>query len=82
MGFFGTLLYFASVKSFGGDAFISWQLLTANASHLDPAIAKIAFVFVMIGYGTKVGFAAMHTWKADAYSKAPNPIGTLFSGAL
>lgn len=82
LGFFGTLLYFASVSSFGGNQFISWQLLTANATHLDPSIAKIAFVFVMIGYGTKVGFAPMHTWKPDAYSKAPNPIGTLLSGAL
>ena len=82
LGFFGTLLYFASVSSFGGNEFISWQLLTANAVHLDPVIAKIAFIFVLIGYGTKVGFAPMHTWKPDAYSKAPNPIGTLLSGAL
>jgi len=56
--------------------------LTANAIHLDPLLAKIAFVFVLIGYGTKVGLAPMHTWKPDAYSKAPAPIGALLSSAL
>ncbi|PIV86270.1 MAG: hydrogenase, partial [Candidatus Moranbacteria bacterium CG17_big_fil_post_rev_8_21_14_2_50_41_107] len=50
--------------------------------NLSPLIAKIAFVFVLIGYGTKVGFAPMHTWKPDAYSKAPAPLGALLSGAL
>jgi hydrogenase-4 component F len=45
-------------------------------------MAKVAFVFVLIGYGTKVGLAPMHTWKPDAYSKSPAPVGALFSGAL
>ncbi len=82
LGFFGTLLYFTSVSSLGEGGFVSWQTLRENASHLDPLIAKIAFVFVLIGYGTKVGFAPMHTWKPDAYSKAPAPLGALLSGAL
>jgi hydrogenase-4 component F len=82
LGFFGTLLYFTSVSPLGGDGFVSWQALAINAAHLDPLIAKIAFIFVLIGYGTKVGLAPMHTWKPDAYSKAPNSIGTLLSGGL
>jgi len=82
LGFFGTLLYFTSMSSLGENGFVSWQSLMANAAHLDPLIAKIAFIFVLIGYGTKVGLAPMHTWKPDAYSKAPNPIGALLSGAL
>ena len=82
LGFFGTLLYFTSFGSLGENGFVGWQSLAANAIHLDPLIAKIAFVFVLIGYGTKVGLAPMHTWKPDAYSKAPNPIGALLSGAL
>jgi hydrogenase-4 component F len=82
LGFFGTLLYFTSFGFLGENGFVGWQSLAANAVHLDPIIAKIAFVFVLIGYGTKVGLAPMHTWKPDAYSKAPNPIGALLSSAL
>jgi len=80
LGFFGTLLYFTAIHQVGGA--VSWHLLLENASNLDPLLAKIAFVFVLIGYGTKVGFVPMHTWKPDAYSKAPAPIGALLSGAL
>jgi len=82
LGFFGTLMYFTSVIVSDGGAFMSWQALAASAAGLDSLIAKIAFIFVLIGYGTKVGFVPMHTWKPDAYSKAPNPIGALLSGAL
>ncbi|MEK7493544.1 MAG: proton-conducting transporter membrane subunit [Patescibacteria group bacterium] len=82
LGFFGTLLYFTSVEIGGSMPLVDWNLLSAHAGALDPAIAKIAFIFVLIGYGTKVGFAPMHTWKPDAYGKAPTPIAALFSGAL
>jgi hydrogenase-4 component F len=82
LGFLGTLLYFTAVNASADGGLVSWQLLMANATHLDPLIAKIAFVFVLIGYGTKIGFVPMHTWKPDAYSKAPAPLGALFSGAL
>ena len=82
LGFFGTLLYFTSVGAFGGDGFVSWQSLIENAAHLDPLIAKIAFIFVLIGYGTKIGLAPMHTWLPDAHSKAPAPISALLSGVL
>lgn len=82
LGFFGTLLYFTSTSSSGGDGFSSWQLLISNATHLDPLLAKIAFIFVLIGYGTKVGLAPMHTWLPDAHSKAPAPISALLSGVL
>ena len=82
LGFFGTLLYFTSVSLWSKGELISWQLLLTNATHLDPLIAKIAFIFILIGYGTKIGLAPMHTWKPDAYSKAPAPIGALLSGTL
>lgn len=82
LGFFGTLLYFTAIEPSQRNAFTNWDMLLTNASSLDPLIAKIAFIFVFIGYGTKVGFFPMHTWKPDAYSKAPAPIGALFSGAL
>jgi len=82
LGFFGTMLYFTAVKFPDESGLIDWQLLLNSASQLNPVVAKIAFVFVLVGYGTKVGLAPMHTWKPDAYSKAPNPIGALLSGAL
>jgi len=82
LAFFGTLLYFTSISQAGSGGLISWQLLLANASHLNPLLAKIAFIFALIGYGTKVGFAPMHTWLPDAHSKAPAPVSALLSGVL
>jgi len=80
-GFFGTLLYFTTIKSTPGG-FISWQTLMANAAHMDPLIAKVAFIFVLVGYGTKMGLVPMHTWLPDAHGKAPAPISALLSGVL
>jgi len=82
LGFFGTLLYFTALPSSDGFGIATWQTLLQNISNLDPSIVKIAFVFVLVGYGTKVGFVPMHTWKPDAYGKSPAPLGALFSGAL
>lgn len=82
LGFLGTLIYFTCVSATGETGLITWHDLLQNAGSLDPMIAKIAFVFALIGYGTKVGFVPMHTWKPSAYAKSPAPIGALFSGAL
>jgi hydrogenase-4 component F len=81
LAFLGTLLFFSGEsESLGG--FVTWSALASSTLVLNPLIVKIAFIFVLIGYGTKVGFAPMHTWKPDAYSKAPTPVVALFSGAL
>ena len=80
LGFFGTLLYFTVAKPTGG--MVSWDYLLSQAANFDPLLAKIAFIFVLIGYGTKVGFVPMHTWLPDAHSKAPVPISALLSGVL
>lgn len=82
IAFFGTLLYFVSLSKGGSTGFVSWHDLAYAANHFSPQIAKIAFVFVLIGYGTKVGLVPMHTWKPDAYNKTPAPLGSLLSGAL
>lgn len=82
LGFFGTLLFLYPAVHSGLREFINWQLLLSNASKFDPFIAKIAFVFVLIGYGTKVGLVPMHPWLPDAHSKAPAPISSLLSGVL
>ncbi len=53
-----------------------------GAWHLDPVIVKAAFIFTLIGYGTKAGLAPMHTWLPDAHSEAPTPVSALLSGVL
>jgi hydrogenase-4 component F len=81
LGFFGTLLYFVSIHG-GSVELVTWKVLGDHIAQLDPSIAKIAFIFVLIGYGTKAGLAPMHTWLPDAHSKAPAPISALLSGVL
>jgi len=83
LAFFGTLLFLAGPMSIvGGHTLISWNDLLTNANALNPVIIKIAFVFILIGYGTKMGLVPMHTWLPDAHSKAPVPISSLLSGVL
>jgi len=79
------LLYYTQVSAggTGGEATaLSWTALRAISGHLDPMMVKLAFVFILIGYGTKIGLAPMHTWLPDAHSQAPSPISALLSGAL
>lgn len=81
---FGTILtYFAAVNILGetGDA-LNWTALIAVADQFDPTIMKLAFIFILIGYGTKAGLAPMHTWLPDAHSEAPTPVSALLSGVL
>ncbi|MDD4600102.1 NAD(P)H-quinone oxidoreductase subunit 2, chloroplastic [bioreactor metagenome] len=76
------LLYYAQVSAgIGGDA-LSWLALKDSGAVLDVRMVKLAFVFIVIGYGTKVGLAPMHTWLPDAHSQAPSPVSGLLSGAL
>ncbi len=82
LGFLGTLLFFTPLLDLGYHGLVNWSVIMKNVSHFDPFVIKMAFIFVFIGYGTKVGLAPMHTWRPDAYSKAPTPIVALFSGAL
>ncbi|MCX9086367.1 MAG: proton-conducting transporter membrane subunit, partial [Candidatus Methanoperedens sp.] len=79
---FGTILtYYGAVKILGesGDA-LNWTSLIAVADQFDPTIMKLAFIFILIGYGTKAGLAPMHTWLPDAHSEAPTPVSALLSG--
>lgn len=82
LGFFGTLLFLTPATDSGADRFIDWHALGESASSMNPTLAKVAFIFVLIGYGTKVGLSPMHTWLPDAHSKAPSPISALLSGSL
>ncbi len=56
--------------------------LVAQAPALSPAWLKAAFVFLLVGFGTKMGLAPMHTWKPDTYGEAPPLVGGLMAGAL
>ncbi len=81
---FGTILtYYAAVNILGesGNA-LNWTALIAVADRFDPTIMKLAFIFILIGYGTKAGLAPMHTWLPDAHSEAPTPVSALLSGVL
>ena len=78
-----TLLYYAQVSVVGSDfEALSWLSLKEMSPRLDPTIMKLAFVFILIGYGTKAGLAPMHTWLPDAHSQAPSPISALLSGVV
>ncbi len=76
-------LYFSSVQVFHGSKVpLNWLFLYENAGMLHGSILKISFIFVLVGFGTKVGLAPMHTWLPDAHSQAPSPISALLSGVL
>lgn len=81
---FGTiLLYYAAVPVAGeGSSALNWTTLADVADSLNPRLLKLAFIFVLVGYGTKVGLAPMHTWLPDAHSQAPAPVSAMLSGVL
>jgi len=82
LAFMGTVfMYYAAVAQ-ASEIGLSWTSLIAVANRLDPTIVRLAFVFILIGYGTKAGLAPMHTWLPDAHSEAPAPISALMSGVL
>lgn len=81
---FGTvLLYFAAEKVLGqgGDALL-WTNLSLVSGQLEPTVLSLAFVFLMVGYGTKVGLVPLHNWLPDAHSEGPTPISAVLSGLL
>jgi hydrogenase-4 component F len=84
IAFIGTVLvYFADVHQFGGEAHaLRWTTLLRLAPGLPPRVLELAFVFLVVGYGTKAGLAPMHTWLPDAHSEAPAPVSALMSGVL
>ncbi len=79
LGFFFITL---SMDHSGIDVPLTFSSLNSAARHLDPLWLKTGFIFVLIGFGTKMGLAPMHTWLPDAHSEAPSPASALLSGAL
>ncbi|PWB47839.1 MAG: hydrogenase 4 subunit F [Nitrosomonadales bacterium] len=81
---FGTiLLYFAAEKVLGaGGTALLWTHLNAVKTDLEPTVLSLAFVFLLVGYGTKVGLAPLHNWLPDAHAEGPTPISAVLSGLL
>jgi len=81
---FGTiLLYFAAEKLLGmeGGALL-WTELNAVKGQLEPTVLSLAFVFLLVGYGTKVGLVPLHNWLPDAHAEGPTPVSAVLSGLL
>ena len=76
------LLYAAGAERLGGDHIPRFADYLAIAGSLHPGIVKLAFLLAAVGFGTKAGFAPMHTWLPDAHSEAPTPVSALLSGSL
>jgi hydrogenase-4 component F len=82
---FGTiLLYFAAEKILGaeGVSALLWTHLNGVKTQLEPVVLGLAFVFLLVGYGTKVGLAPLHNWLPDAHAEGPTPISAVLSGLL
>ena len=80
--FMGTLLAAASARGIVSHDALLWTTLRDNAARLDPKLMKAAFIFLLVGYGTKAGLSPMHSWLPDAHSKAPAPVSAIFSGFM
>ena len=84
LALFGTILVYLAARPVigeGMDAMV-WTNLRAGAHAFDPALLNIAFIFLLLGYGTKVGLAPMHAWLPDAHAEGPTPISAVLSGLL
>ena len=79
---FGTiLLFFAAEKLLGaGGGALLWTELDAVKAQLEPTVLSLAFVFLLVGYGTKVGLVPLHNWLPDAHAEGPTPVSAVLSG--
>lgn len=84
LALFGTILVYLAARPVVGPGIdgMVWTVLVANAHGFDPALMNVAFVFLLLGYGTKVGLAPMHAWLPDAHAEGPTPISAVLSGLL
>ena len=84
LALFGTILVYLSAQPVLGEGSASmiWTNLLANAAKFDPALLNLAFIFLMLGYGTKIGLAPLHAWLPDAHAEGPTPISAVLSGLL
>ncbi|MFZ0127705.1 MAG: proton-conducting transporter membrane subunit, partial [Xanthobacteraceae bacterium] len=84
LAFFGTVLVYLAAQDLLGEGLpaMAWDLLVKGASRFDPRLLSLAFVFLLVGYGTKIGLAPFHAWLPDAHAEGPTPISAVLSGLL
>ena len=84
LALFGTILVYMAATPVVGEGLdgMLWTVLIKRVSAFDPALLNVAFVFLLLGYGTKVGLAPLHAWLPDAHAEGPTPISAVLSGLL
>jgi hydrogenase-4 component F len=84
LALFGTILVYMAARPAVGEGYdgMVWTILMARVSAFDPALLNVAFVFLILGYGTKVGLVPLHGWLPDAHGEGPTPISAVLSGLL
>jgi hydrogenase-4 component F len=84
LALFGTILVYMAARPVIGEGTeaMVWTGLHLRAADFDPALLNLAFVFLLLGYGTKVGLAPLHAWLPDAHAEGPTPISAVLSGLL
>jgi len=84
LALFGTILFYVSAEPVVGEGLdaMTWTILIERVAEFDPALLNVAFVFLLLGYGTKVGLAPVHAWLPDAHAEGPTPISAVLSGLL
>jgi hydrogenase-4 component F len=84
LALFGTILVYMAARPVIGEGIdaMVWSVLVVRAGAFDPALLDVAFVFLLLGYGTKIGLAPLHAWLPDAHAEGPTPISAVLSGLL
>jgi hydrogenase-4 component F len=84
LALFGTILVYMAARPVVGEGLdgMVWTVLMQRVAGFDPALLNVAFVFLLLGYGTKVGLAPLHAWLPDAHAEGPTPISAVLSGLL
>src|SRR5689334_5933661 len=84
LALFGTILIYMAARPVLGEGLSAmvWTVLVTRAAQFDAALLNLAFVFLLLGYGTKVGLAPVHAWLPDAHAEGPTPISAVLSGLL
>ena len=84
LALFGTILVYMAARPVIGEGVeaMVWTVLVQHAAKFDPALLNVAFIFLLLGYGTKVGLAPLHAWLPDAHAEGPTPISAVLSGLL
>ncbi len=84
LALFGTILVYLAARPVAGEGMeaMVWTHLLQLAPSFDPSLLNIAFIFLLLGYGTKVGLAPLHAWLPDAHAEGPTPISAVLSGLL